>query len=198
MEIINKQDFCNGDNCSFSYFSKFLQKELPDELNIDKNPSLVKYYKTYSVFLVSLKPYRFIIARAYDNHFIPHLNLYYKRYTCDYRKIREDFTEWYDIFMDHNFVIHCLYYHNMEMLISGDINIITGNVCVNYFNKDMNIWTKQLWNKFYNILYFDNTNIKFDLNFNLIYVIIALIQKYNFLTIKVDIDDCFNFISLIE
>jgi len=198
-----RQEFCKncflncGENCYFKYILNSINIKTPDELNTDPDSNIIKKFNTYSIFLVKYRPYRFIIARTYNNKFIPFLNLNYKDYTKNYKKLKATFSEWYDIYMDENFMINSLYYYNMNTLINGGTNHITGDICVNYFNKELKIWTTQVWNKYKNVLYFDNTNAKFDLNIQLFYMCIALVQKYDYLTIKFDIDSDMNFINIL-
>jgi hypothetical protein len=202
--IHNQKDFCENcigycvENCYFKYILNTINIKTPDELNTDSESNIIKKFNTYSMFLVKYRPFRFIIARTYDNKFTPFLNINYKDYIKNFKKLKATFSEWYDFYMDENFMINSLYYYNMNTLIYSETNQITGDICVNYFNKELNMWTKQVWNKYKNILYFDNTNVKFDLNIQLFYICIALVEKYNYLTIKIDIDTDMNFINILQ
>jgi hypothetical protein len=167
---------CKDENCPLLHIAK----------QICDSPK-----KIYSLFVVSLKPFRYVIARRRDGEFHPNLNFEFsniiKSGICT---LQEIFLEWYDFIFNYNTnSTYMHYYHNMDLMVSGNVDTYTGNSYTYHYSKTHNYWQTYIWNTYSYILLYDNLQRKFEFNNDLIAICQNLAHKYDYTTLRIEFDD---------
>ena len=167
---------CKDENCPFLHFAK----------QICESPK-----RKYSLFVVSLNPFRFVIARRLDGEFHPKLN---HEFTNLIKQgifvLRDIFSEWYDIVFDYNSnITFILYYHNLDLHVNGFFDIYTGNSYNYHYSRRQKYWKTHIWNMYSCMLLYDEPGRKFEFNNNLIAICQNLAQKYDYTTLKIEFDN---------
>ena len=155
---------------------------------------------TYSVFIVSLRPYRFIIARRRDGSFHKNLNLDFPHFIGKYAgyTLADIFCEWYDLVYDGS-MTYMLYFHNTMLKIYGNTNITKGISCVYHFSMHTCNWNTHVWDIYSRELIYNYPGCDFNYQFNYDIIINCsyLVSKNNYTTIKVQISKSMPIISQI-
>lgn len=167
---------CEDENCTLLHLAR----------QICNSPKRI-----YSLFVVSLLPFRYVIARRHDGEF--HNNLNHEFSTLIKQGIfilRDIFSEWYDIIHDYdtNFSFIC-YYHNIDLDINGFFDIFTGNTYIYQYSKIKKNWNTQIWNVYSCVILYDDINHTYILNDNLINICENIANKYNYTTIRMELDE---------
>ena len=143
---------------------------------------------TYSLFVISLNPFRMVIARRHDGQFHPHLNLEFAQIKkSGIANLQEIFSEWYDIILDYYGVNLIPYYHNTTLSVYGFTDIITGNSSTYRYSYRRKYWKHHMWNIYTKTLLIDDPGRHFHMDQFIIYKCYEIANQYNYTTIQLDI-----------